>query len=260
MMRILCAAFLACAPPPAPQGISGAAAWLYENYERADAAALGDALQKLHDDTDGPELEDGFSSLIGPLAPQALADVGLEGKNDPSTAQGMYVATLIDCPLDKVEKLHTALNQDELHSGYKSYARVYTSSDADFFAGRADRVSWKTDYAIEPAVGDPYSATIHGEARRFAAVKTFAQGRFLLGRAFLPAPGVFPAGSQDAFPQDYQLDVFYEREPGKTIHLFAVWRELRLGGLSTKDGVMQSFMMGGFINGDKDTARNCKAL
>jgi hypothetical protein len=249
-----------CARDPAPASVDGAMQWLYENYEKATPAEIADAVSKVNAGFQKDDLP--LKNTLENLTAAAISDVELGQTNDPSTAQGMLVVSAIPCAIDKIEKIHTALNQNEIHhGGYESYKRVYTSSDTDYFARTTDLLTWTTDYVIS-TLGSRYSATIKGGVRFIPATddkKVFPFGSMFIGRAVLPKPGVFAADSSDYFKQDYQLDLYYQDAENETIHVFGVWRDMKYIGTKSSSDVFIANITGSGVEGDKDVGDLCSA-
>jgi hypothetical protein len=70
-------------------------------------------------------------------------------------------------------------------------------------------------------------------------------------------PAAFDQGSNKSLPQDYQIDLFYERAPGEVIHMFAVWRQMNVGTLSTNDDILVNIMLANFVEWDQEFSKLC---
>lgn len=184
-------------------------------------------------------------------------DVRLVGlAADPAAAQGILLITELDCPLAQVEKLVIAKNQTTIYPGlYDKYERTYTS-DVNAFLGGANTVSWTTAYTAT-ALSRTYNANLHGGARYVKGANPLG-GDVLLSRTVLDAPAIFTSGDDAAFNQDYQIELYYERVPGKTIHFYGLWREFKVGGLTSKDDLYVNVVLGNLVDADTRTSKVCR--
>lgn len=248
-----------CGVDPAPAGIENVAKWTWVNYDAADDEAIADAIVKLHAETKNvPADEPVKGSLDVRLSAEDLAPVGLDGVNDPSKARGLLAVTIIECPLAKLEPLVYALNQDEQHpDSYDAYKRTHTSDLATYQSREADTLTWTTELtATVSAIGSTtYSETLSGGVRW---VPDTPHGPVLLSRTWLTQPATFEEEGDDYFRQDYQIEIFYERAPGETVHVFGVWREMRMLGFDMDDDVLHSTQLGGFIDWDEQVEELCQ--
>jgi hypothetical protein len=193
---------------------------------------------------------------LGPIQPEQLGTIGFEAK-DGNAAQGMLVAPVLDCTLDQVEKLVVAKNQLELYPGlYDEYARSYTSSVPDFLGGRSPAVTWRTDYKAS-AIGNTYLANLTGGARRVRAAAPDGKD-VLLSRTYLNEPAKFVTGDDAAFGQDYQIELYWERTPGKTTHFYGLWREFRIARLTAKEDLYIALVLGNLVDFDVRTGKICR--
>lgn len=258
MRRVLVPALVAlagCGVDPAPAGIDDLSRWLWLNYEAATDEDMAGAAVKLHAEMKDMPADDDDRGDLTRLSKADLELVGLEG-NDPAKARGLFVATVIPCPLAKVEPLIYALNQDELHpDSYDAYKRTYTS-DLGAYQSRAEPfLTWETEITATP-VTVAYSEKLRGGVRW---VPESPHGPVLLSRTWLPSPATFPGEDPEDyfFRQDYQIEMYYERAPGETVHLFAVWREMKYGSFDTEGGSLANIQMDGFVDWDEAIAERC---
>ncbi len=236
---------------------TGAAAqWFFANFDKATDA---DVVKKMAG-LDGVIDRAGTSLPIQVTLPTSLtaddiATVGLRGK-DTSALQGMLIVTEIPCALGDIEKLDIATNQSDLYPKlYDTYARAYQSSAADYLARTAPQLRWTTSYKAT-AISLSYEAVIDGRAR-FVPNANPHGGGVLIGRSFLTQPAHVLSGDGE-FAQDYQIEVFYERTPGKTTHFYGLWRQFRLNGLTSKAQLYIGFTMGNLVDFDTRSGIICK--
>lgn len=262
---------------PVPEGVDANAAWLYRHQDDDAQDEIAEGLRQIRGDLSLDALEEYTERLLEPLDAETVAVVGrqaVEGLSEEergalsedevesrlddgslvrlSDQQGMLVATRIPCSLEDTVEVFVRLDQDTIHPDYQAYERSYTS-DRDAF-GPDTPLSWETNYTVS-VIGFQYDARILGQIRWVEdGDETFA-----LARAWLPEPGVFKnEGSKSYFRQDFQLDAFYETDSGETLHLFAVWRDMNLGGgLHSSNAGYIATVSKAFRDGDVEIASFC---
>lgn len=250
----------ACSKAPlAPDDVDGEARWFLVNYDTASDADVADAIAKFHKASGAAALTHA-NPLEDTLRHLQAGDPAAVGKpdGDANSARGMITVTLMPCALASLQPLVVAQNQDVLHPGsYDSYQRTYTSDDAAFASGKSDTLTWTVDIAATPLSGHAYTETLLGGARHVnATAGATIAGPYLLARTLLPHPGAMHDAS-DYFRQDYQIDVFYERAPGETVHLFAVWRQAKFSLFDTDGDTLVGLMLSNFAKWDDVTAGHC---
>ncbi len=254
---------------PIPEDADGAASWLYRNQDSEDTeeiiAAMGVVIDALDID---PEVEfveglllplDAASvEVVGRIAVQTLPTdeqaAVTEEDLDAGTyvvleeQQGMVVASIIPCAVEEVVGVVIRTDQDVVQGGYDVYDREYTSADDALDNG--EMLGWETNYTIS-ALGTTYEATILGQLRFLNEEQTHA-----IARAHLPTPAVFTRGGR-YFRQDYQLDLFAPTDDGQTIHIFAVWRDMNLGGFHSSSAAYIATVSNAFRDSDVAIATVC---
>ncbi len=176
---------------------------------------------------------------------------------DPAAGQGMLVITELDCSLAQVEKLAAAKNQPDIYPGsYDKYDRTYQTSIEDFIGGSTPTVVWKAAYTVS-LLGRTYEAKLTGGARRIAGAAPGGT-TMLVSRTVLDEPARFISGSDAEFNQDYQLEAFYEIAPSKVVHYYALWREFRVGSLTSSDNLYINVILGNLVDFDVRTSKVCR--
>ena len=236
--------------------ITTTAAWFAAHYEKGTDAEIKAKMA----DFDGVIDRTGsvpIQEKIGNLTKDDLTLVGFP-TNDAGQAQGMLIVTELDCPLDKVEKILIALNQTTIYPGlYAQYNRTYTSSAADYLGRKSPTVTWRTDYTAS-ALSRTYSAVLNGGARLVPDGNPHG-GAAIFSRTVLTAPATFTQGGDDSgFAQDYQIEVYYERKPGKTTHFYALWRDFHLGSISSSADIYVSLVLGNLSDADGRLSKVCR--
>lgn len=258
-----------------PEDVDGAAAWLYEHQSDGLPEAVFEALSNLRDGLPLEGLDGSHQGLLASLGPSAVAAVGrqaVEGLPEPEQLaiteeqiedgtfvrledhQGMLIASVIPCTVEDVVGIHIRLDQDEIHGGYDEYERRYVTDFGAFERGERPDLAWSTDYQVTVSLlRSTYHANIQGGIRW---VDLPDGARLGLGRAHLPEPGVFTRGT-GYFRQDYHLDLFFEVEPGKTAHVFSVWRDLRMGSTHSSNVAFIATTSSRFAQADETIAELC---
>jgi hypothetical protein len=179
----------------------------------------------------------------------------LKDKVDPGKAVGMMVATDIPCSLAQVERLTIARNQPELYPDvYVTYDRTYVTSDTDYLERKIDRLKWATQLTAD--LQGEYSSKLDGTIRYVAHASPDAKP-VLLVRSFFPEPAVCKK-AENRWDQDYQIELYYERSPGSVVHVYALWRDLKLGSLTLETQIATSVQLSGLIDWDVRTGKLCK--
>lgn len=231
--------------------------WSWLHGETADDGALLEGLEALsvaaRADTRTTPLKGQLPLRLGPG--DVEAERGASPESDPAGARGLLLLNPLRCTLLRVAPLLAAGDQGALHPGlYDAYARTFdaASTPEDFVQGRTDRLRWTAEWDAHFPPADGYHATQPGTLRRVG-------GRLLLGRSWLSGPARFAEGSTSRFPQDYQVELFWERAPGELFHALAAWRELRIGGLglTTEDDAVFSPMLDRLVELDGELERAC---
>jgi len=226
---LLAALLVGCSrPDPAPEDVDGVLHFLWDGWDQGDERELAEAITNL--DAALTELPlRGAQTRLTTSQVQQLEFT--HDTPDPSTANGFFVGTSMACTDDQIATVFTAKDQDQQYPDtYDFYERTYTSDDAAWRQGQADRITWDVEIHASPA-GFEYVEFISGGARR---VPDGPAGDILLARTWLREPATEEDDNR-SFDQDYQLDVYYEREPGSMVHIWALWRQIDMGVLGDQD-------------------------
>lgn len=226
---------------------------LWKNFEKPDSdltAAVAD-IGGIVERAGGR----GVQVKIDPLKKE---DLGIPSiALDPAAGQGMLIITELDCSLAQIEKLVVATNQAEIiPEQYEKYARSYSTSVQDFLGGAAPDLTWKTAYTVK-ALSRVYEADLTGGARRVAGAAP-GGGAMLVTRTVLDAPARFISGEDADFKQDYQIEAFYETAPKKVTHFYGMWREFRVGSLTSTHDLYITVALGSLIDFDGRLSKVCR--
>lgn len=243
-----------CASEAAPEKITDFSKWLWRNYHSATDEQLANAVVQLNGTATAVTAEKPLKVLISRLSAADIAVVGTQG--DASLAVGMLAVTELGCTLKQVDAIHTSPAQNTLHAkAYTTYKRTFVQSRDDYLARKISRLDWDTELTSDYA-----SEKLRGSTRVIADLGKVLSpfGAAMVSRTFLKEPAAQVEGNGVKWPQDYQVEAYYERSPGRVIHLFAVWRQADFG-FSTETSALQNIMLNGFVDWDKEVEAACKS-
>ena len=239
---------------PAPADIDGLAHHFWTHFSEEEGEVLAEGIANLHAALDGENLAETVEGVISPLDQAELELVG-KGDEDAAKLKGVYFAGLVDCPLASIEPNIYALDQAALHEGaYVDYEREYTT-DFDAYAAREEEIlGWQTVYEVE-GFGADYVATIDAWLRYGEEGDL---GPFLVLQAVLKEPAPFSGSEDRGMYQDYQLETYHSRSDGKTVHFYAIWREMvYAGNIDFSSESVQRLVLDGLSDWDRDMEENC---
>lgn len=248
---------VACHIEKAPADVDGLSRWLWVSHKSALDADILDAVRKL-DAAAGP-LEEDREETISRLLPGDLKAAGVAFEGDVSKAAGMLLLNTIHCPLDRVEKLFIQRDQKALHANYISYERTFTAAESEYLARRVNPLDWNSTYQLQLLI-PIFKPTVPGGARFVPAAtadEAPLRGPAFLGFASFDGPAVVVTGGDDAFKQNYQVQLFYERSPGSVVHLYALWQELKVGYLTSDGADVASITLSSLKKSDDDYQTHC---
>jgi hypothetical protein len=250
----------ACGVDAAPAKLVNLSPWLFNHYDGSDedlakgVVALAGTVTEV--DEDHP-----IKSEVGRLSAADIASLGLP-KRDVSRARPMVLVTLLHCNMTQIRALVTDPDQNNLYADggtqpYDSYDRKFDTPRADFLAGKSPRLDWTTILSATQ-LGTTFTENLRGGVRTVPDLGKEASpfGSALYARTFLTKPAV-STDPDKSWDQDYQIEVFFERKPGRVIHLFAAWRHIDFGALTTDDDSMITLMLNNFEKWDAQTHKHC---
>jgi hypothetical protein len=249
------------APEPAPADLDGLARFFFGGFEPEDKDAslvdveLQDGFTKLHAILDGDDLAEARRGILANMTQAELDAVGMSARN-PDVPQGIYIANVIRCTLDRLESL--VLEPDQL----SLYPEAYASYERTFDADRPpSHPTWTLTYTSSEnaIITNQFTATVKSGLRKIPATEDASFGRVLLRRGFLPSPATFENPSDSVeFSHDFQVETYHERAPGEIVHFYGIWRYMKLGILGDSyDGVFIDQTLAGMIDWDKKTDALC---
>ena len=263
LLFLLMNSVLACEPKieAAPEDVDGLAHWLWANYSDVEDETLSDAIDKLGVAFAFDELSEPKRGLLRNLTSADLASVEMEDR-DPASAQGMYVANVFACDIEKMEGLLYALNQDELYPDvYTSYERRYSSELEAYTSRRVNSLSWEVDYEAKPMPAASYKAQSKGGVRYIAAneASEWRRGPALFQRTWMPQPAEYLDTDANEYDFDFQIELYFEISPGRMAHFYPLWRHMAFNGIgaSTADGWIIDTILDGLEDWDKRSEELC---
>lgn len=238
--------------------LNTASHWLWSRYDSTNQEALTEVVGRLHLVVERSKKSGEFplQRRIERLSNDDVSTVRPGSKVDASRAVGMMVASDVGCSLAQLERLTVARNQPDLYPNvYVSYDRTYTSNDAEYLAGEKDRLTWVTQLSAD--LKGEYTSKLDGTIRRVAGVGPAGQP-VLMVRSYFPEAAKYKSTPENQWEQDYQVELYYEREPGILTHVYALWRDLRLGSLTLETEFATSVQISGLIDWDVRTSKLCR--
>jgi hypothetical protein len=256
---------LSCAPAPkaepAPEDLDANVRWFWVNGEAAADPALIDAAQKL---AVAGKVDTRTSPFKGQqrqrLTSEELKVVNLEA-NDPTKARALLVVNLFDCTLEKLASILSSAEQTTLYPEvWTSHVRTLTGDRSAFLERRAPRVAWDADVGVTFPVGDSYQSKLKGSLRRVTVPAGTSLGaELLVARLWLTEPATFSPSSTSFFRQNYEIEIFWEPQPGRIAHGYGMWREVKVGtfNVTLEDDGFFNITLDNLVDWDKKTAALC---
>lgn len=259
-----CTACLNNTPPPvAPDELDANLRWWWVNAATLKDMELLDGAAKLGvagkaDTRTTPSK----GQMRNRLEKADLEVVGLSEVNDPATARGIFIVNTYACTLDKLQGILIALDQKAQYDGvYDAYTRTYTSDADAFTSGASNTLTWDVTVKASLPINDAYTSQLKGGIRRITVpAGSMVKGPVLVTRTWLTEPAKFGDGSSSYFRQDYQVEIYWEQEPGKIFHAYGMWREIKVGGfnLTIEDNGFMNIVLDNLVKWDEKTAELCK--
>lgn len=244
---------------PAPEDLDALFHYGWAHFEAEGDEELAGAVVNLHAALEDGALEETLDGSVSSLSAEEVALVGLDAVS-PGEAAGMFIARPLACDLDTLAQILVEPDQDALYTGvYDAYSRDYHADTADFTSGEALTLSWELTYTAS-LLGATYEATTAGMLRRVPVLdeELSPHGESIWFRSVMPEPATFEGDSKKYLDQDYQLEAFWEPEPGRLLHVYAMWREANYGsGYDTDSEGVQRIIMNNMAKWDDTTEELC---
>ena len=265
MMLVFCglaARFVGCSEPiESNPDLGSVVEWAFSKHDSASDADIVSRMVAL-DKLVAKSKADGSLPLqdrIKTLTAADLDGIHLTNPVDPARALGLVVISEVTCTLDQIEKLVIARNQSEIYPQiFNSYTRTYLSSSDDYLARKAPTLGFTIAYTATVG-GTRVDAQLLGDERYVPVANPLRGGAVLLVRFYQPQAAVVHGGAGDSWNQDYETDIYYEREPGLVVHVTALWSEFKLGSSTPENDVVAAFTMGSLVDTDTRTGKVCQS-
>lgn len=257
LCTLLCTALLnACHVDKAPATVDEAVRQLWSEYERSDTDVAAFA-KNVHTLLKGDRHKvDPLRGRVSELEAAALETVMASAKN-ASRAEGIYLYDYLNCHVEDVARIATAPNQKELFPNlYDDYTREYFADRDAFLSGAMNRLQYQTTMKAS-VLGTSYTSVSPVEARRVPLLEgtSVPAGTMLMLRQFIAAPADFRGDGE--FRQDYQIELFYPLPEGGVMHLYGIWREMRVGVFTVEDDVTVALILDGLYGYDRTMEKHC---
>lgn len=249
------------APMEAPSDLNAVARFLFAHFDPAEGdpavaeVELRDAITKVGKVIDGDHLAEPKAGLLEDVTSEELAAVGIDDGRNPAVPQGMFIADIIHCSMDRLEQILLDPDQKTLYPGvYADYQRAPETDSPDFLP------RWTTTYrsAENGFFSNQYTAVSKGAVRRIAADASAGfESRALMQRIFMPQPAEFE-GEGSEFTFDFQIESYRERADREIVHFYGAWRFLHLGVLGdSSDDAFITTTLDSMIEWDQMTDEHC---
>ena len=180
---------------------------------------------------------------------------------NPQNAQGLYILNTFHCTLAQLEKVLKYRDQNALYPDqYNVYESNFTTSEADYMARKTFFVYWSTYLSATKGLWTMNEMLVG--ALRFVPDQGSVKSPFgaaLVARTYMPDPANFE-DTDKKWLQDYQVEFYYEAEPGRIVHAYGMWRQVDLGTFFHSDS--DSFVdnvTSALVDWDTMTETDCAA-
>lgn len=243
---------------PAPVELDELLHYLWTQVDEGDDETLAEGIRNLDAAIGAKAIEDVEDGTITHLSKEEAALVGISDRN-PADAPGVYLTNRYLCTRPDLEAILAYEDQAVIYTGvYDAYSREYTSSKADFLDESADRLTWDLEYT-STILGATYTAKSKGMLRRVPDLgrEETPWGPVVFARTYMPKPAVFDTDKKSQ-EQDYQLEMYWERDKGEIIHVYGLWRQADFGsGFTSEDEAVQRILLNNLADWDDTTEALC---
>ncbi len=246
----------------APEALEDILPWAFANYEAASDGQFAAAVVNLSASATAITLDKPLrGELHHRLDYPDINYLKLSDRN-PQNAQGLYLLNTFHCTLTQLEKVLKYRDQASLYPGqYNTYESSFTTSEADYMARKTSFLYWSTYLNATKGLWT-MQETLVGALRYIPdqGKEKSPFGAALIARTYMPDPATFPDDSSLKWLQDYQVEMYYEAEPGRIVHAYGMWRQVDLGVFFHSDS--DSFVdnvSSALVDWDKMTETDCAA-
>jgi hypothetical protein len=247
------------APEPAPKAFDDLLHFFWTELDSGEDERLLEGFANL--DRVVGDLEEPMEGTITPLTRGEAAVVGANRQANPQNAQGLFLANTVGCSLNEMTRLVTDPDQKKLYADtYEAYEREYDDSAADFRQGSTDRLDWSVWFEVK-LLGITYEADLEEQARRIPENSEISKqvGPALFTRRYMLSPARFERDDY-TYPQDWRVELYWERSPGKVVHVAGMWREASFGAIQSDDPGVQGLVLNGMKDWDDTSTGHCSEM
>lgn len=250
-------ALTACrAVDPAPADLDGQLHWFWDNGFSADDDGVHETVAALRLAVEADVAEDPLRGSVSDLSDEQIVPF-VDGPQVASESTGFYLVNAFDCSMEQLEPVLIARDQDAQYLDfYDRYERTYTTDDDAYLARAAPELLWDIDLTAS-ILGATYTEQLSGGVRYVR--ESGEEPAVMVQRTWLVEPAVFEEGSNKAFVQDYQIEVYAEVSPGRMLHAYGLWRETELGtGLTDESDLVINTTLNNLEDWDERTSELCR--
>ena len=242
---------------PAPQEQEELMQFFFSEFDDASDETMAEAFRNFDAAVDGANLE--YSEGI--VANLAKEDTDRTGYThaDPANGVGVYIINPVACTMDQMVDLVTMKDQVGTYGTYEAFDRTWVQDVEAFQEGDSATAIWEDDFRyINSILGIDYVANTEGTGRWIPELDDDMTpwGRMLVTRRVMTAPATMDK-EDHTYPQDWRVEVYYERAPGQIVHLAAMWREAVFGSLSHESELTQRTLLNGLKDWDSASDEAC---
>ncbi|MEC7240432.1 MAG: hypothetical protein VXW32_04285 [Myxococcota bacterium] len=263
-IKQLCAAGAAvllptgCAPDTLPEDLDGLVHFAWDALDEGSTEDLATAFLGLDQNVGADNLDRVFEGALTELTTEQAQMAGVN--RDASVATGLFIARDFECDMPALLEVLTTVDQGELYpDGYETYGRSYTSDREAWDRGSEDFLRWDASYSSS-LIGATYSAEVDGLLRRVTGLDPLisADGTGVISRLTLMNPVEFEGSTSKELTLNFQLEFFYEREPGRVVQNNATLQHADMGaGVTTDDSAVQAIILSSMASWDDRTEELC---
>lgn len=242
----------------APKQLDALLHYLWVAFEENDPDVLAEGVRNLDRAIDAASLEDPEDGTVTSLSKEEAALVGVTDR-DPRDAAGVYLNNRFACGRADLEAILTHPDQALIYEGvYDAYARDFEGDRQQFLDGATDELDWTLEYTAS-ILGATYVANSTARLVRLpdAGPQVTPWGPVIFARTYMPHPAAFETDNK-SMEQDYQLEVYWERDPGEIVHAYGLWRQADFGsGFTSDDTAVQRIVLNNLADWDTTTEETC---
>lgn len=242
----------------APKQLDALLHYLWVEFDAGDPDVLAEGVRNLDAAIGAAKLEDSEDGTVSSLTPDEAALVGVTDR-DPRDAKGVYLNKRFACDRPDLEAILVHADQAAIYTGvYDAYSRDFEGDPQQFLDGGVDELNWTLEYTAS-ILGSTYVARSTARLIRLPDLGPEASpwGPVVIARTYMPHPATFETENK-SMDQDYQLELYWERDPGEIVHVYGLWRQADFGsGFTSDDTAVQRILLNNLADWDDTTEETC---